>query len=210
MSPLSQSLALARIVLRFGAIQRATHDEQGQPESDTTHTIMLALLAASLAPLEAVPLDMERVLRFALVHDLVETYAGDTNTTRALSFAERKEKKRRELIAYGRLCDELGFYADDGQFRWIPQWIELYEKQGAPEARFVRYLDKLLPKLTHLLNSGSALRVQGITRAEMGERHVSQAAEMSTMYPEFTYLHELYAAGIAACAAPGALRLEGE
>lgn len=212
-SPLAPSLALARIVLQFGRVQRATHDDLYGHETDTTHTVMLSLLAASLAPLDAVPLDMERVLRFALVHDLVEVYAGDTNTMRTLSPELRTDKDAREWVAHQRLWAELGGQPGEDTnrpTRWIPGYIGRYDMQDEPEARFVRYLDKLLPRLTHLLNGGSALRAQGVTRAEMGQTHVNHAAELKAMYPEFTYLHGLFDAGYAACEAPGALQLEGE
>lgn len=205
---LAPSIALARIALRFGAVQRATHDELGEPESDTTHTVMLALLAASLAPLEVVPLNVERVLRFALVHDLVETYAGDTNSTRALTPEQKLQKWTAEMQAFGRLSAELGYTA--GVHGWILEAITLYEEQVEPEARFVRYLDKMLPRLTHLLNGGSALLAQGVTRAEMVEKHVRYGAELRAQYPEFANLHTLFGATDAACEAPGALRLEGE
>ena len=208
MNHFALSLALARIVLQFGRVQRATHDEHGQPESDTTHTVMLALLAASLARLETVPLDMERVLRFALVHDLVETYAGDTNTTRTLTAEQKFAKWKAEMQSFGRLSAELDYIGS--VHGWILEAITDYEEQEEPEARFVRYLDKMLPRLTHLINGGSALRAQGVTRAEMDHKHVNHAAELRAMYPEFTYLYELFAAGCAACEAPGALRLEGE
>ncbi len=202
------SLALARIVLQFGRVQRATQDELYGNETDTTHTVMLALLAASLAPLEAVPLHAERVLRFALVHDLVEVYAGDTNTTRALTPEQAVEKWRNEMRAFGRLSAELGYTGS--VHGWILEAITDYEEQKEPEACFVRCLDKLLPRLTHLINGGSALRVQGVTRAEMVERHIRHSAELQDRYPQFTNLLSLFKAVDVACEGPKGLRLEGE
>jgi hypothetical protein len=47
-----------------------------QPESDTDHTVMLALIACALAPIVDARLDVGLVAQYALVHDLVEAYAG--------------------------------------------------------------------------------------------------------------------------------------
>ena len=178
-------IALADLVLRLGAIQRATFHQDGvTPESDATHTVMLALWASVLAP--ASGLDGGLAAQFALVHDLVEAHAGDTNTTMPLVDAAAVEKADREHAAYLRIKSDLD------AFPWVAAMIERYDAQEEPEARFVRYLDKITPKLTHKLNSYAAIKAQGISREALIERHANQGRSLASMYPEFAEIAALF------------------
>ena len=67
---------LADIILRLGRVSRLTEDQFGNAESDTTHTVMLALAAGEVAHMAE--MDVGRVLGLALIHDIAETFAGDT------------------------------------------------------------------------------------------------------------------------------------
>jgi 5'-deoxynucleotidase YfbR-like HD superfamily hydrolase len=171
---------IAALSLAFGEVNRATfHPDGVTPESDTTHTVMLALLAFEIAGgFPELRLDMEMLLALALVHDLPEAYAGDTDTTGGLTQEQQAAKKAREADALKRIRSEL---FGSG----IPSLIDAYERDTLPEARFLRYLDKITPKLTHALNGGAAIRAQGRTVEWLRERHRTQGAELAAKYPEF-------------------------
>lgn len=142
-TPIDRAVALAHLALQFSRIERATRHEDGKrAETDADHSIMLALVAAHFAP---PGLNHERIVALATVHDLAEVYAGDTQTL-DIDAAGRAAKAAREGAAIRRLTGELG--ADS----WLVQTLHAYEAQEEPEARYVRVMDKLLPKLTHLLN----------------------------------------------------------
>ena len=187
-SPVADLLALSRLVLRFGQVHRVTLDAEGRPESDTTHTVMLALLAGALCGHEEVPLDREAVVALALVHDLAEAYAGDVSTVRALSLSAAAAKAAREEDALDLIRQELA------GLPWIVALIDRYEAQACPESRWVRYLDKVLPKLTHRDNGCVVPRAAGMDLAEFRERHAFQGAELAARYPEFSFARELFAA----------------
>ncbi len=139
---------LGRLALQFGRTNRATYHEDGETfESDTDHTVMLALIACAFAAREAPELDLGKVAQFALVHDLVEVYAGDTNTLKPMSVEDKEEKMRREHAAFVRIRDEFG-----ATLPWIPETIAAYESLTTPEARFIKTLDKSMPHITRLLN----------------------------------------------------------
>lgn len=186
-SSIAQLLTLSRLVLRFGQVYRVTLDADGRPESDTTHTVMLALLAGALCDRESVPLDREAVVALALVHDLAEAYAGDVSTVRALSLSAAAAKAAREEAALARIRGELA------GLPWIVALIDRYEAQACPESRWVRYLDKVLPKLTHRDNGCAVPRAAGMTLAECRERHAYQGAELAARYPEFSFARDLFA-----------------
>jgi 5'-deoxynucleotidase YfbR-like HD superfamily hydrolase len=180
---------LARLSLLFGRVNRITFHEDGTtPESDTDHTVMLGLAACAIAAEYQPDLDVGLVAQFALVHDLVEAYAGDMPTLRALSADRKAEKKAREHAAYSRIMSEFGL-----DLPWIDQTIAEYERQAWPEARFVRALDKLLPKLTHILNRQVTLRAEGMGVDELRARYDLQEQELLAYAADFPVLLELRA-----------------
>lgn len=171
----ARATQLARISLAFGRVERATRHEDGvRPETDTGHTVMLGLVACELAPAR---LDRQRVAAFALVHDLAEVYAGDTQTL-TISPGALIAKRVREDAARARLVAELG----DGS--WLAALLATYEEQREPEARFVRLVDKVLPKLTHAFN-GCAAAMALTDRAGFAEAHDRQFQRLRDEYPDF-------------------------
>jgi len=204
MPDLSDILHLVRIALAFGLKHRVTlHPDGVTPESDTDHTVMLALLAPALAAKLRPDLSSSLVAAFAVVHDLPEVKVGDTNTL-GISEKDRAAKRAREMAAQEELQVELQ------ALPWISQMLARYEAQDAPEARWVRYLDKVLPKLTHVLNHGAAMLAmphlvdQGAELHEVvGALHAKQQAALAEEYPEFPELGALLAmasdAAVEAC-----------
>lgn len=183
---ISRALALARIALAFGRVERATlHEDGKRVETDTDHTVMLGLVACELAP---AGLDRTKIAAFALVHDLAEVYAGDTQTL-VVTAAMLKAKKARETAARARLATELG------EGSWLAELLATYEEQRVTEARFVRVIDKVLPRLTHALNGCAA--AQALTdRAGFDASHARQLQTLTEEYPEFPEALELLRASM--------------
>lgn len=179
---------LGRLSLAFGRVDRITyHPDGATPESDTDHTVMLGLVACALVPHVRADLDVGLVAQYALVHDLVEVYAGDTATLRMLSEEAKAGKAHREHAAYLRIADE--FKA----LPWLAERIADYEERRTPEARYVKALDKLLPKITHLLNNVATIREEGMTFVELEARYVAQEQEILAYADDFPVLLELRA-----------------
>lgn len=164
MTPHAQGIVdIGELVLKFAKVKRVTFHEDGETrESDTDHTVMLSVCACALAErLYKDTLDLGKVAQFAIVHDLVEAYAGDTD-----SFGINKERKddkdRREQEAL--LLVKKQF---DNVYPWIGETIEKYEALDTKEARFIKTLDKAMPKITHILNGGAYFKKRGLTEEEM-------------------------------------------
>lgn len=178
---------LGALALRFGRVDRLTRHEDGMRlESDSDHTVMLGLVACSLAS-EFTTLDVGKVAALALVHDIPEAYAGDTPTLR-ITPGQRVDKQEREEAAIDRLWGEFG-----ESLYWVPRTIAAYERRKFfSEARFVYAVDKLLPKITHLLNGGAVLKAEGEDYQSMHEIYKRQADSLSPYFHEFPILGELY------------------
>ena len=196
---LARALHLAGLALAFGRVERATrHDDGLRPETDTDHTVMLGLVACELAP---AGLDRSKVAAFALVHDLAEVYCGDTQTL-VISPEAMTAKAARERAARERLVAELGAGS------WVAETLSTYEEQRQPEARFVRLIDKVLPKLTHAFNGCAGARALTDREGFVGA-HVRQFQHLSEEYSEFQGALDLLAASMAHAEAcwPGAVEV---
>lgn len=107
-------------------------------ENDSEHSFELTLMCWFLA-LEYNKswgcLDINKVLQYALIHDLVEVYAGDTDT-----YSWPKElsdsKHARETEALHILEEKLSFFPE------LIHAIQTYEMQQDEEAQFVKWVDK--------------------------------------------------------------------
>lgn len=171
---LDVALAAARVAFAFGQVRRVTRHPDGELESDSTHAVMLSLLAIGAATRAG--LDPGLAAAFAVVHDLPETYGGDTDTSRELSPEEAADKARREAEGLERVCAELAGPVAD--------LLRRYEAQAEPEARLVRVLDKVTPKLAHLLNGGASFVALGLTAEHVRANHARQRARLAAEYPE--------------------------
>lgn len=175
---LQQALEVARLTLALGLAPRATfHEDGATPESDTTHTTMLGILGIALANrFPEMKLDPGLIAQFALVHDFPEAICGDTNSL-GITAEAKLAKDCREAEAYVQLQDRLRGFSS------IEVLMENYHEQQLPEAKFVRVLDKVLPKLTHALNGGAALPALGVSPESLRQKHDAQIAALCAEYP---------------------------
>ncbi len=171
-------IELGQLVLNFGKVNRATFHEDGvTPESDTDHTVMLGIIACSYAERFAPELNRGRIAEFALIHDLVEVYAGDTATLKHMSPGDQRDKAEREHAAYERIQREFGEILP-----WVHEIIAAYERLDTREARFVKTLDKSMPGITHTLNGGVVVKSFGHTSDSLRELRQKQRQTMQSTY----------------------------
>ena len=148
----NDTVRLGGFMMAFGKVMRATYlDKQGTKESDADHTTMLSVMACAIADSLKLDLDIGKVAQYALVHDLVEVYAGDVVTINFFT-TDHNSKVANEAAALQKIKEEFG-----ATFPWIHKTIEQYEKLQDPEARFVKTLDKVMPGITHLHTDNQAV-----------------------------------------------------
>ncbi len=86
-----------QFLLKFREIKRIVYVDESKQENDIEHSYMLAMLAWYIVSTKKLNLDVDKVIKYALAHDLVETYAGDTyfyhNSKDAASEKQLKEKE---------------------------------------------------------------------------------------------------------------------
>lgn len=103
-------------------------------ESVADHSFGVAMLVMFLADHYAPELDMAKLLRLSLLHDVGEIDAGDVTPADGVTSAQ---KVQREQASVRRVLRRL-----PDRERYIALWQE-YEAGASPEARFVRQVEKL-------------------------------------------------------------------
>lgn len=173
MSRLDSLLNLVRFTHAFRQVERGTIIA-GRRENDAEHSFQLALAAWYLACTEKLPLDIGKVLRYALAHDLVERYAGDVPAYNRSPQADAL-KREREREALARIEQEFL------EFPQLSASIHAYERREDPEARFVYAVDKLLPMANNYLAGGVAWKTSRVTLAmlrDVKDRTIAASSEV--------------------------------
>lgn len=125
------------------------------------HLAMMAIVLAEYAP--SLDIDLLRVIKMLLIHDLVEIDAGDTFCYDAQA---NQDKSAREVEAATRLFGMLP-EAQGIELRAI--WQE-FEAQQTTEAQFATALDRLQPLLHNQQTRGGTWRIHGISREQVLRR----------------------------------------
>ncbi|MFZ2500461.1 MAG: HD domain-containing protein [Minisyncoccia bacterium] len=186
MSEADKIIELGQLVLAFSRVNRGTYHEDGKiSESDTDHTVMLGIIACSVVAKLYPRLDIGKVAQYSLAHDLVEVYAGDTHSFN-ITPEEKENKDRREKEALETIQKQFSI------FPWLTKTIEQYEVLADEESRFVKTLDKCMPKVTHILNKGAYFKQIGTEREGLvswfEKQHLSLREGYGKEFPELMVL----------------------
>ena len=140
-SELEGILAFLRTAERLKTLTRSGWTTGGERESVAAHSWRLCLMAAVLA--DRVPgIDLARLLKICLIHDLGEALHGDVPAPEQSPDAGKAARERTDLLEVlaplpARLRDELTALWDD------------YDAARTPEGQLAKGLDKLETILQH-------------------------------------------------------------
>jgi putative hydrolase of HD superfamily len=147
----------------------------GRCENDSEHSFQLAITAWYICESEQNSLDIEKIVKYSLIHDLVEVYAGDT----PLYSKDReliRTKEFRENKALEKLID---FFEVNKSFK---EAFMNYNEKNDPESKFVYALDKLLPLINIYLDGGGAWRSHHISVEEIEKKVAPKIKEDAIVY----------------------------
>ncbi|MCX6719690.1 MAG: HD domain-containing protein, partial [Candidatus Staskawiczbacteria bacterium] len=135
--------------------------EVKNPESIAEHTFRVAIMAWVLAGKKDKKMNIEKLLKMALIHDLCEVYSGDI--TPYDSILPKDIKKRRELLkTWPRFSESQKKKLSESKFKkekaglekliknlparlrqeMMHLWLD-YENGASPEGRFFKHADRL-------------------------------------------------------------------
>ena len=121
------------------------------PENDAEHSWHLAMMAIVLAGHANEPIDLEKVMKMVLIHDIVEIDSGDVfvyDTTKSHDNFDEELKAARRIF---------GILPKEQAEEFLNIWIE-FEEMKTPESKFARALDRLEPLLQNASNNGGTWR----------------------------------------------------
>ncbi len=149
---LQQQLQFLLEIDRLKQVLRRTYLlHEARRENSAEHSWQVALMANLLAEHADFPVEVARVTRMLLIHDLVEIDVGDTYIYDAAGQAERPGRERR---AAERL---FGLLPPDQAAEFRALWEE-FEACVTPDARFAGALDRLMPMLLNYHKEGQSWR----------------------------------------------------
>ena len=134
-------IAFLQEAKRLKSVLRSAHTSTGRAESTAEHTWRLCLMAMAFES-ELSGLDMLKILKMCIVHDLGEAIHGDIP---AIEKSQHPDKSAQEMADLLHLTRSLG---EVDRSSILALWQE-YEDAASPEAKAVKALDKLETILQH-------------------------------------------------------------
>jgi putative hydrolase of HD superfamily len=145
---LQQQLAFILELDKLKQVMRRSYLANGERlENSAEHSWHLALMALVLAEHANEPVNVGRVIKMVLIHDIVEIDAGDTffyDDVGAQDKAEREQQAAERI--FGLLPAGQG---DELMALW-----QEFEARLTPDARFANTLDRLMPVLHNYYSRG--------------------------------------------------------
>jgi len=170
--------------------RQTINTQSRRAENDAEHSWHLCLCVIVLAEHANVPhLDVLRVLKMLIVHDLVEIDAGDTFAYDTAAMANQHE---REAIAAERI---FGLLPEDQARDFRALWDE-FEAKETPESKFATAVDRFQPMLLNCRSQGAAWNKHGVThdRVVARNQHIADGCAGLWTYAE-QMLNDIVAAG---------------
>ncbi|GAB3974729.1 HD domain-containing protein [Spirosoma terrae] len=148
-------------------------------ENDAEHSWHLSLMAIVLADHANAPINLLKVIKMLLIHDIVEIDAGDTfiyDTQKNHVNTEEERKAARRIF---------GLLPDDQANDLIAIWEEFEEGQ-TDEAKFARAMDRLEPLLQNTSNNGGTWNEFGVNYEKVYTKKqvIKQGSERIWQYAE--------------------------
>ncbi len=147
---LNKLISFMKEIEKFKTIERQCWTSNlNRNESDADHSWHLAMSLILFEKDLPKDLDFNKMLKFALMHDLVEIYTGDTF---AFDFEGRKNKKEKEKIAAEKLFSQLPNDLKED----LQTLFKEYEERKTKESKIVNSLDKIQPIIQNLCSEGKS------------------------------------------------------
>lgn len=180
-------IEFSKLLTAFQRVERALYvPGTERHENDAEHSYHLAFMAWYLISSENLNFDLDKVLKYALVHDLVEVYAGDTFVF-STDADHLGTKHEREMAAAMRIQEEFP------EFGSLHETIQAYEKREDREARFVYALDKVVPVLINYEDGARVWKERGVTIEMIKNEKLTKVAhcpEVSACFADLLALIE--------------------
>ena len=160
---------------RLKSVLRATTLVDGsRPENSGEHSWHLALYALVLADQAGPGVDINRVIRMLLIHDLVEIDVGDVPIHSQNGQAHASEETQ---AAEAKAADRIfGLLPPDLATSLRALW-EKFEAAQTSDALFAKSLDRVQPVMANLMSGGGTWATYNVTYDQLEARVGSKIAK---------------------------------
>jgi len=146
-------------------IYRQTYLADGsRKENDAEHSWHACIMAVVLAEYFGEDVDLLKVIKMMLMHDVVEVYAGDTYCYDAKG---NEDKEEREKASAEKVY---GLLPKDQKTEYIAIWRE-FEEQKTKEAVFCAILDRVQPTMLNKASDFISWKEHGIRKEQVLKRN---------------------------------------
>ena len=176
---LEQQIRFIVEIDKLKTIRRRTY-VIAEPRNENTaeHSWHIAVMAMLLAEYANEKIDIGKVVKMALVHDIVEIDAGDTfmyDSVGSLDKAEREQRAAERIF---------NLLPADQAVEMRGLWEEFEARQTA-EARFAAAMDRLTPQLQNFNTNGGSWKEHAISRDRVIDRNRTMGEGSAALW-EFT------------------------
>jgi len=180
MRSVNRLIELQSFLHAFQSIERTVDvPDREAAENDVEHSFHLALAGWFLAS-DFPELDRNKIIRYSLIHDLVEVHAGDT-----FFYADASElatKEAREQDALVKIKDSWPDFPE------LWESIRLYETKEDDEAKFVYALDKIMPMIVIMQAGGKTWKDNNISFERQRSSKLEKVKVSKHILPYFNEL----------------------
>jgi putative hydrolase of HD superfamily len=162
-------------------VRQTLNAHSGRPENDAEHSWALCLFVMTLAEHSNTPIDVLRVMKMLLIHDIVEIDAGDTF---AYDTARLVDQHDREAAAATRI---FGLLPDDQAAEFRALWDE-FEGRQTPDAKFANAIDRCQAMLLNCLSKGVTWSRHNVTFDQVRARNAPIGDGAATLWTHMSGL----------------------
>ncbi|TJX15923.1 HD domain-containing protein [Tissierella creatinini] len=149
---------------KMKSIFRKTHIiGEDRYEDDAQHSWHISIMAMILSEYTNEKIDLLKVIKMLLAHDLVEIYAGDVFCYDEQGYIDNKEK---EIAAAEKIFGILDHEKAD-ELRSL--WDE-FEEMKTHESIFANSMDRLQPMLNNYKNNGGTWQEYDVSKSDIYKR----------------------------------------
>jgi putative hydrolase of HD superfamily len=184
MNRLDQQLSFVLEIDKLKTILRQNLlTDSSRRENSAEHSWHLAIMAFLLAEYATEPIDIPRVMKMLLVHDLIEIDAGDTFAYDAAGNAAKAERERRG-------AERIFGLLPKGQERELRALWEEFEAIETAESKYANALDRLQPLLHNARTEGGTWRIHSVARHQVYRRMEPIRSTLPEVWPVVTRIIE--------------------
>ncbi|MBC9873441.1 HD domain-containing protein [Macrococcus bohemicus] len=141
-------------------VTRLNKTLDNRQENSAEHFWHAAFVAESFSKFYPVEIDINKVLKMLLIHDVGEINVGDTFLYDELGKSSSFSRERSSIE------NTLLYFDENLKTQYLKLWEE-FETGNTEEAKFARIVDAILPLINHLVTGDVAVTESRLTKSQV-------------------------------------------